>query len=95
MQAPTTSFIGAASGPAALNGTSGSRVARSLHQLDGPEHAEAADVADRRVALGQLGQTGAEHVVAQHAGVLDDALLLEDLDRRHRRGAGQRVAASR
>ena len=39
-----------------------------------------------------LGQRRADDVVAEVAGVLDDALLLEDADAGHGRGAGQRVA---
>ena len=46
---------------------------------------------ERRVALGQRPQTG-ERLVAADAGVLDEAVL-EQLDRRERRGAGDRVAA--
>ena len=59
----------------ALYGTSGSRVSRSRDQLERPEHAEAADLADARVPLGELAQPGADDVVAERAGVLDDALL--------------------
>ena len=95
LQAAANSFIGAAAGPAALNGTSGSRVSSSLHQLDGPEHAEAADLADAGVARGDLGQRRPDDVGAEVAGVLDDALLLEDVDAGHGRGAGQRVAGVR
>ena len=71
LHAATTSFIGAAASPAALNGTSGSPGLPVPHQLDGPEHAQAAHLADGRVALLQLPQRRADHVGAQRADVLE------------------------
>ena len=80
--------------PAALNGTSSSCVARSFTSSRPQKHADAPHLADRRVALGQVARRpGPRTSVAQPAGVLDDALLLEDLDRRdgrRRRPAGGR-----
>ena len=47
------------------------------------------------MALGDLGERRADDVVAEVAGVLDDALLLEDVDARHGRRAGQRMTGVR
>src|SRR5574337_1983673 len=61
------------------------------HQLDGPEHAQAAYLADRRVPIGDLGEYRPDDVGADPTRVLDDALILEDLDRSNRRRTRQRV----
>jgi hypothetical protein len=62
-----------------------------LHQFDGPEVAQAAHVAHRRVAVGQGGQGRAQHLVAHLAHPVHDPLLLEDPDAGHGAGAGQHV----
>ena len=62
-----------------------------LHELEAPEAAEAAHLADARVLLGQLRQLDAEDL-AHRGRVLDDALLLEGLDRRDGRSARERMA---
>ena len=66
----------------------GGPVADELH---GPQGTEAAHLAHRRVPFGQLAQAGPDHLLTQHPGVLDDALVPEDPDRRDRGGAGQGV----
>ena len=63
-----------------------------LHQLEGPEHAEAPHLAHARMALLHGAQRRPDHVGAERTGVLDHALLLEDVDARHRRRTGQHVA---
>ena len=60
-------------------------------QVERPEHAEAAHLADAGMVGLQLLQSGGDDVGAEHAGVLDDAFFLEDVDARHRRSARQRV----
>src|SRR4029077_9878963 len=65
-----------------------------LDELDPPEAAQTAPVADRRMPL----REGAERLTeigADGRGILDDALLLERLDRRDRRGARERMARAR
>src|SRR6266545_3286593 len=62
-----------------------------LDELDAPEAPEAAQLADGRMALLEAAQLLGKD--AAHLGrVLDDAFLLEGLDRSDRRRAGQRVA---
>ena len=73
-------------------GTSGSRVAWSRTSSSAQKTPSAADLADDRVALGELAQAGPEDVLADAVGVLDDALVLHRVDRRDGGGAGQRVA---
>src|SRR5215210_7299338 len=63
-----------------------------LDQLEPPEAAQAAYLADRRVTGGEPLERLAPYR-PELGRVLDDAFLLEGLDRRHRRGARQRVAA--
>src|SRR4051812_28627718 len=62
-----------------------------LDELEAPEAAESAHVADRRVPLREPPQLGAEDL-AHRRRVLDDALLLERLDRGDAGGARQRMA---
>ena len=61
-------------------------------EFDGPEHAEPADFADARVALGDVTQRRSDDVVAEMAGVCEDALLLEDANARNGRRTRERVA---
>ena len=51
-----------------------------LHQLDRPEHAEAAHFADARVIGHQLVESWRDHVGAERACIFDDALFLENVD---------------
>src|SRR3954454_22439408 len=61
------------------------------HELDGPEHPEAPHLAHRRMTSGELLELGTDHLLAHGPGVLDDAFVLEDLDRGDGAGAGQRM----
>ena len=61
-------------------------------ELDGPEDPEPADLADAGVLGGDLLQSGPDRLRAEGAHVLEDALVLEDLHRGDRGGAGKRVA---
>ena len=63
------------------------------HQLDRPEHAKAAHVADRRVLVFKLLQLGPDHIVTDRARVLDNFFFLKDVDRGDRGGARQWVTA--
>ena len=60
------------------------------HELEAPEAALPAHIADRRVALGELRQLLAEHV-ARGSSLLDDPLVLERLDRCDSGGTRERV----
>ena len=75
LHAAARSSIGLASAPAALNGTSGSRVSR----LRTSSIAQNAPRPRTSPTLGVLGldlvELGPDDVGAEHAGVLDDALL--------------------
>ena len=88
-------FIGAAAGPAALNGTSGSRVSRSRTSSSGPEDAQAAYLADRGVPLGQLGQAGPDDVGAEPRAFSTMPSSSKMLIEATAGGAGQRMAQSR
>ena len=92
LQAATTSFIGAAASPAALNGTSGSRVSRS----------RTSSMAQNTPRPRTSPTDGWRSCSSRSAGPItsvpsvracsSDALLLEDGDRGDGRRAGQRVA---
>ena len=62
-----------------------------MDQLDRPEHAEPVYLADRRVARRHLLEPRSDHILSEVAGVLDDALLLEDADAGDGGGARQRM----
>src|SRR4051812_766967 len=62
-----------------------------LHQLQRPEHADAAHLADARVPLGELPERGLQDGRTEAPGVVDDALLGHDVDRRDSGGAGEGV----
>ena len=79
-------------GPTALYGTSGSRVARSRTSSIAQNTPRPRTSPTDGWRVGHLGERRADDVGAEVAGVLDDALLLEDVDAGHGRGAGQRVA---
>ena len=61
------------------------------HEVERPEDAESADLADDRVALLQLTQARAEYVVADALGVVDDALLRHRIDGSDDGRGGERV----
>ncbi len=62
-----------------------------LDELEAPEEAEAAHLADAGVLRGEARQLGRQHL-AHRGRVLDDLLLAHRLDRRDSGGAGDRVA---
>ena len=65
-----------------------------LDELQGEHQPEASDVADRAVLRGERAQAGQE-LGAALAGVGDEALVLDHVERRVRRRAGDDVAAVR
>ena len=78
--------------PAALNGTSGSRVGGRGTSSIAQNTPRPRTSPTTGGASAMLAQRRADDVVAEVAGVLDDALLLEDVDAGDGGGAGQRVA---
>ena len=95
LHAAARSTIGLLSAPAALYGTSGSRVPRSRTSSMAQNTPSPRTSPTDGWRAGDLRQRRPDDVVAEVAGVLDDALLLEDVDAGDRRGAGQRVAGVR
>ena len=65
-----------------------------LDELERQHQPEAADVADRGVLRGERAEAGQE-LGAALAGVRDEALILDHVERRVRRRAGDDVAAVR
>ena len=77
-----------------LNGVSGVHGSRDADEVEDPEQAEVAVRADARVLGGQPLVVLA-HPRAEARGVVDEAVLLVDPDRRQRGGQRDRVATSR
>src|SRR5207302_9963611 len=63
-------------------------------ELEAPEAAEPAHLADRRMLLRELAEQRLEHR-SELGGVFDDSLLPKRLDRSDADGAGERMAAVR
>ena len=89
MHSATTAFIAGLVPP---YGASGSRVARSATSSSAQNAPVPRTSPTHSCCARELGQAGAEDLVAERGGVLDDAVVLHRADGGDGGGAGQRVA---